>query len=83
MTREQASLILKHLDIVKHFAEGGEVDFKSYNYKGEYLGLNPVTKGIIINCLPRYVKSKRASVNKKHYCSRWCPLKKKGVNYES
>lgn len=78
MTREQAQLVIKHLDIVKHFAEGGALDHVGHDWAGREMKPSPVFKGIIINCLPMYRKADRPNmtVEMKHYCSRWCPLKK-------
>lgn len=56
MERHQAQLILDYLDIVKHFAKGGSLEFVSRTCEGRTCDPTPVLKGIIINCLPNYRK---------------------------
>lgn len=37
MTREQARAILAHLDLIRHFANGGEVGLRLHDYKGKFV----------------------------------------------
>lgn len=74
MEHHQAQLILDHLDIVKHFAKGGALEFISHTCTGEECDATPVLKGIVINCLPNYRKVDRfIELPPKKYCYRWCP----------
>lgn len=78
MERHQAQLVLDYLDIIKHFAKGGMLEFQGRNWKGDLMPLDPVNKGILINCLPNYrIVDKFIQVQKKH-CTRWCPIKESG-----
>ena len=65
MTREQARAILAHLDLIRHYAEGGDVGHRMHNCKGEFLYTAPA-RGICLSNLradstsyvrvkPRYV----------------------------
>lgn len=83
MNREDAQLVLDHLDIIKHFAEGGLLEFHSTTWDGKPMSPSPVTKGIIVKCLPHYRKvDKYIQKPDPQYCSRWCPLKKGSKNDE-
>lgn len=76
MERHQAQLILEHIDIIRHFAKGGIIEFQSRTCDGHECAPTPVFKGIIINCLPRYRKVDGfIGPLPKKYCSRWCPDK--------
>ena len=78
MERDQAQLILDHIDIIKHFAKGGMLEHCGHDWAGRATDPRPVTNGIIINCLPMYRKvNKRIQKPDPQYCSRWCPLKRK------
>lgn len=75
MNREQAQLILDHLDLVKHFAAGGMLEHHGCTCTGVPTTPTPVLKGLIINCLPRYRKVDQFIEPKRTQCSRWCPHK--------
>ena len=77
MTREQAQLVLDHIDIIKHFAKGGMLEFNMTTSEGGS-HVFPVMKGILINCLDKYTKVEQYIPKPDpRYCSRWCPLKRK------
>lgn len=42
MTREQARAILAHLDLIRHYAEGGDVGLRMHDYRGTFLYTAPV-----------------------------------------
>lgn len=74
MNREQAQLILDHLDIVKHFASGGMLEHVSSNWRGATSKATPVLKGLIINCLPHYrTVNRQVEPKPQRKYSRWCP----------
>ncbi len=55
MTRDQALLILENLEVIRHFAAGGEVEFAQHRFDGEFLGWRHCNRAQInINCLPNY-----------------------------
>ena len=41
MTREQARAILAHIDLIKHFAEGGDIGLRLHTHRGEYVHTVP------------------------------------------
>lgn len=66
MTRDQAKAIMQNIDLVRHFAEGGEIAFRAFNHAGEAVAIWPA-KGInITNMMPDkhclYVKAKARMV---------------------
>lgn len=50
MTREQARAILAHLDLIRHYAEGGDVGHRMHNHRGEFLYTSPA-RGICLGNL--------------------------------
>ena len=52
MTREQAQAILENIDIIRHYANGGDIGFRAHNYKGEYLGIRVSNKINLCNLHP-------------------------------
>lgn len=61
MNRDQAKAIIANLDIVKHFAEGGDLGYRLYTYDGELICISPTDKIILSNITPmstHYVKVK-------------------------
>lgn len=52
MTREQAQAILENIDIIRHYANGGDIGFRLHNYKGEYLGIHVSNKINLCNLRP-------------------------------
>lgn len=66
MTRDQAKAILANLDLIKHFAQGGDIGHRGYTWNGEPLDIKPASKitlGNLKPCRDRYyvkVKAKFA-----------------------
>ena len=44
MNRDQAKGLLANLDILRHFAEGGDLGHRLFNYKGELVKISPTDK---------------------------------------
>lgn len=44
MNRDQARGLLANLDILRHFAEGGDIGHRLINYKGELVRITPTDK---------------------------------------
>lgn len=49
MTRDQARAILKHIDLIRHFANGGEIGHRLYDYTGKQVCINPTNKILLSN----------------------------------
>lgn len=41
MNREQANSIIRNLELLKHFASGGEIGFRLHDYRGKYVKTYP------------------------------------------
>ena len=41
MNRDQAAGILENIDIVRHYAHGGDIGFRLHDYKGDLVGIYP------------------------------------------
>jgi hypothetical protein len=85
VTRDQAQLIMKHLDIVEHFANGGGLEFYQTDYTGKFLGWSTVIKGLHINCLPRYRKGVLLGPDMATMCPSGlkCPFLRDNVEFEN
>lgn len=44
MNRKQATAILANLELLKHFAAGGDIGFRLYDYTGKYVRTYPTHK---------------------------------------
>jgi hypothetical protein len=44
MNREHARAILAHIDLIRHFAEGGDVGHRLINCRGEHVAVYPTDK---------------------------------------
>lgn len=75
MNRADAQKILEHLDIVKHFAEGGELIFYSSTWDGKPIVYYPHYRenSLLISCLEHY-----AIPSEPLGCCPYCPKKKRG-----
>ena len=60
MNREQAQAILQNLDLIRHFAEGGDIGHRVINYKGTQLRISTSKSILLCNLRPNdqslYVK---------------------------
>ena len=54
MTRDDCLKILENIDLIRHFANGGEVQHCLHTYKGEFVRWQPSRKTILISCLGSY-----------------------------
>jgi hypothetical protein len=59
MTRKDAQLVVKYFDLVKWWAEGGQLDHALHNHKGEFVSWQPVMKDLHVACLDKLRKSNR------------------------
>lgn len=64
MTRHQAQMILDNIEVIRHFAAGGDVEFAQHRYDGVFIGWKECRgEQITINCLPNYrIKKPRVRV---------------------
>lgn len=44
MTRDQAKAIIANIELIRHFADGGDIGHRTYTCTGEFLGINPAHK---------------------------------------
>lgn len=44
MTRDQAKAIIANIDLIRHFADGGDIGHRTYTCDGKFLGINPTRK---------------------------------------
>lgn len=44
MNREQARAILAHIDLIRHFAKGGDIGHRHINCKGDLVRISPTDK---------------------------------------
>lgn len=49
MTRDQAKAILAHLDLIRHYAEGGDIGLRLHNYQGEFIKTVPQRHLVLSN----------------------------------
>ena len=49
MTRDQAKAILQNLDLIRHFANGGDLGHRLFNCKGEFVYTSPTQKIVLSN----------------------------------
>jgi hypothetical protein len=54
MTREDCKRILDNLEVIRHFAEGGDIQSCLHNYTGAFVQWNPPSRTILLSCLGRY-----------------------------
>ena len=59
MTRKDAQLVVKYFNIIKWWAEGGQIDHAMHNHKGEFISWEPVTKDLHVACLPKLRMTRR------------------------
>lgn len=52
MTRDQAKAILKNIDLIRHFAEGGEIAHRLINCSGQQVAIYPTNKIVLTNMSP-------------------------------
>lgn len=63
MNREQAKAILANIELIRHFANGGEIGYMRSNGRGEYIGTT-LERSIVVSHLhahpdlTRYVRLK-------------------------
>lgn len=61
MNREQCQAILENIDLIRHFAEGGDVGHRLHDYRGVFVKIYPA-KGVMVGNLhpggTTYVKLK-------------------------
>lgn len=66
MNREQAQAILDNIDLIRHFAEGGEIGHRLHDYTGEQVRICPTNKILLSNIerhgLTNYCKVKKRLV---------------------
>lgn len=62
MNREQCQAILENLDLIRHFAQGGDIGHRLHDYRGVFVKLYPAKKINLGNLHPgagtTYVKLK-------------------------
>jgi hypothetical protein len=78
MNRDQAKAIIENIDLIRHFAEGGEIGFRAFNCCGEPIAIWPSKSIILSNMFPGhhclYVKVKAKMVwNSKLECYEHAP----------
>lgn len=49
MNRDHARAIMANIELIRHFAEGGDVGHRKINCAGEYLWTNPTNKIVLGN----------------------------------
>ncbi len=61
MNREQCRALLENIDLIRHFAEGGDVGHRLHDYRGVFVKIYPA-KGVMVGNLhpggTTYVKLK-------------------------
>lgn len=50
MNRAQASILLDHLPLLRHFADGGEIGHRMHSHDGQQVAIYP-TKTILLSCI--------------------------------
>lgn len=54
MTRDDCIRVMANLDVIKHVAEGGEVEFCLHDYSGAFVRWCGPQSKINLNCLGHY-----------------------------
>lgn len=62
MTRDQAKAIMQNIDLIRHFAQGGEIGHRLIDASGNQVAIYPSNKIVLTNMSPSkhclYVKVK-------------------------
>jgi hypothetical protein len=52
VTRDQARAILANIDLIRHFAEGGDIGHRLFNCNGKFVYTSPTEKIVLSNMRP-------------------------------
>lgn len=66
MTREDCERIMRNIEKIKRFAEGGDLEFPYFNVDGKFLGWDSkYSNTILISCLDAYKLNRNKKGTKK------------------
>ena len=54
MTRDDCKRIMENIEIIKHFAEGGDVERCFHDWSGKFIRWDKLRNSILLNGLGRY-----------------------------